>query len=249
MPIAPNFNSIYTHEWDINFTQCAPNGYLNYVNLCNLLQLTAAEHSIVGGLSFNDMQRFDQAWVLSRIRVEITELPKWQDKVMVKTWIESLQGANSVRNIEMYLNERKIVGASTFWAVLNTKLRKSEALALPHDHFEKFPEWHATKIPISRINVLKETEIVTERKVALSDLDIVNHANNVKYLEWCFDAMDIKPILKMQLQNFEMNFLRELNLGDEVQVNAVAGEKPQLFTVTKGGKVCFATQLEWRAER
>ena len=245
MPLSPQFSSIYESEWTINFTQCAPNGYLNYVSLCNLLQLTAAEHSIVGGLSFNDMQQFDQAWVLSRIRVEITELPKWQDKVIVKTWIESLQGAHSIRNIEMYSDGKKMVGAATFWAVLNTKLRKSEALALPHGHFEKYPEWHSTEKPVSRINVLKETDIVAERTVALSDLDIVNHANNVKYLEWCFDAMELKPILKMELQSFEMNFLRELNLGDDVQVNAVVAEKPEFFTVTKDGKVCFGLQLEW----
>jgi acyl-CoA thioesterase FadM len=78
------------------------------VDLCNLLQLTAAEHSILGGLSFNDMQVFHQAWVLSRIRVEVTALPKWQDKVTVKTWIEDLHGARSVRNIEMYLDGKKL---------------------------------------------------------------------------------------------------------------------------------------------
>ena len=246
MPISQQFTSVYETEWTVNFTQCAPNGYLNYVNLCNLLQLTAAGHSIVGGLSFNDMQQFDQAWVLSRIRVEISGLPKWQDKVVVKTWIESLHGAQSIRNIEMYLNGKKIVGAATLWAVLNTKLRKSEALALSHDHFEKFPDWHSTEKPVSRISVLKETQIVAERKVALSDLDIVNHANNVKYLEWCLDSMDLKPILKMELRSFEMNFLRELNLNDGVQVNAVFTEKPEFFTVTKDGKVCFAMQLEWK---
>lgn len=245
MPIAANFTSVYFHQWEINFTQCAPNGYLNYVNLCNLLQLTAAEHSILGGLSFNDMQVFDQAWVLSRIRVEIDELPKWQDKVVVKTWIENLQGANSIRNIEMYLDGKKIVGATTFWAVLNTKLRKAEALALPHGHFEKFPDEHATEKPLSRINVLRDTETIAERKVVLSDLDIVNHANNVKYLEWCFDTMDTKPIVKMQLKSLEMNFLRELNWGDAVQINCIPGEKPDFFTVTKNGKVCFGLQMDW----
>jgi medium-chain acyl-[acyl-carrier-protein] hydrolase len=246
MPISQNFTSVYSHEWEINFTQCAPNGYLNYVNLCNLIQLTAAEHSIAGGLSFNDMQQFDQAWVLSRIRVEISELPKWQDKIMTKTWIESLEGANSVRNIEMYLDGKKIVGATTFWATMNTKARKSEALALPHDHFEIFPDWHSTSIPTSRINYLRETAIVAERKVALSDLDIVNHANNVKYLEWCLDAMDSKPILKQELQYFEMNFLRELNLGDVVQVNVLENDRPEFFTISKEGKVCFALEISWK---
>jgi hypothetical protein len=54
-----------------------PNGYLKYTDLCNMLQLTAS-HSDMGGISFSDMQEFNQAWVLSKMRVEITELPKWR---------------------------------------------------------------------------------------------------------------------------------------------------------------------------
>ena len=246
MPVAPSFSSVYEHQWTVNFTQCAPNGYLTYVSLCNLLQLTAAEHSILGGLSFNDMQKFDQAWVLSRIRVEITELPKWQDTITTKTWIESLQDGTSIRNIEMYLNGKKIVGASTLWVVLNTKLRKAEALALSHDHFEKFPERHATLLPSARINFLRETEVVAQRTVALSDLDIVNHANNVKYFEWCLDTMPFKPILNQELKSFEMNFLRELNWGDAVQINAAADDKAEFFTISKEGKICFALQMHWK---
>ncbi|WP_300568247.1 acyl-ACP thioesterase domain-containing protein [Flavobacterium sp.] len=245
MAIASNFTSIYSHEWDINFTQCAPNGYLKYVDLCNLLQLTAAEHSIIGGLSFNDMQVHHQAWVLSRIRVEINALPKWQDKVTVKTWIESLEGSRSIRNIEMYLNGEKIVGATTFWAVFNTQLRKAEPLTLPHEHFEKYPEHKATIANFSRLNIIQETEKVTERTVVLSDLDIVNHVNNVKYLEWCLDTLHPKSILKQEVKNFEMNFLRELNLNDQVDINISKEEGQNFFSVTKEGKVCFALVLEY----
>jgi hypothetical protein len=39
-----------------------PNGYLKYTDLCNM-QLTAASHSDMGGISFSDMQEFNQAWV------------------------------------------------------------------------------------------------------------------------------------------------------------------------------------------
>lgn len=242
MPISENFTSVYSHDWEINFTQCAPNGFLKYVDLCNLLQLTAAEHSIVGGLSFNDMQEHHQAWVLSRIRVEILELPKWQDRVTVKTWIESLEGNKSIRNIEMYLNDIKIAGATTYWAVFNTQLRKSEPLALPHEHFEKFPDWKATTKSFSRININEETKTVGERNVLLSDLDIVNHANNTKYLEWCLDTLNPKTILKKQIKAFEMNFLRELNWNDTVIINS--NDNQTHFTVSKNDKVCFAMQLE-----
>ncbi|MCG2612048.1 thioesterase [Flavobacterium sp. SM15] len=242
MPVSPNFTSIYSHEWEINFTQCAPNGFLKYVDLCNLLQLTAAEHSILGGLSFNDMQKHHQAWVLSRIRIEIDSLPKWQDKVVVKTWIESLEGNKSIRNIEMYLNDEKIVGATTYWAVFNTQLRKSEPLALPHEHFEKYPDNHASKKGFSRINILQDTNKLTDKAVVLSDLDIVNHVNNTKYLEWCLDTLPPKSVLKHEIKALEMNFLRELNWNDAVEIHS--DETKTFFSVTKDSKTCFALQLE-----
>jgi len=71
MPIASHFTSVFEQNWKINFTQCTPNGNLKYTDLCNLLQITAASHSEIGGISFKDMQLFHQAWVLSRMRVEL----------------------------------------------------------------------------------------------------------------------------------------------------------------------------------
>ncbi|AOW10678.1 acyl-[acyl-carrier-protein] thioesterase [Flavobacterium gilvum] len=246
MPISENFTSILSKEWEINFTQCTPNGFLKITDLCNLLQLTAAAHSEVGGISFTDMQEFDQAWVLSRMRVEITELPKWRDTVTVKTWINSLENSRSVRALEMYLNGRKIVGSETFWAVFNTQARRPEPLALPYEHFELYPDNRATEMGFSKINLPQEKEIVFERTVSLSDLDIVNHANNVKYLEWCLDLVDENKILSQQIHSFEMNFLKELSLKDKVIIHECINENDVVFSITKEDKTCFALQLNWK---
>jgi medium-chain acyl-[acyl-carrier-protein] hydrolase len=246
MPIAPDFTSVYSHNWEINFVQCMPNGLLKHTELCNLLQLTAGYHAEKGGLSFSDMQTKHQAWVLSRMRVEIEALPRWRDVVTVKTWIYDLQGSRSIRALELYVGDKKIVGCVTFWAVLNTQLRRPEALGLPHEHFEKFPERAATAEAFKKINLDRETQTVGSRKVVLSDLDIVNHANNVKYLEWCLDCLDPKPILKQQLQSLDMNFIRELTLGDEVVLESATGENQTYFSVNKAGKPCFALELNWK---
>jgi len=211
MSISPNFTSILSKDWEINFLQCYPNGYLKYTELCNLFQLTAAIHSEVGGISFSDMQKFHQAWVLSKMRIEIKRLPKWTDTVTVKTWIKSLENSRSTRCLELYLGEEKIVGCETFWAVFNTKTRRPEALALPHEHFKKFPNDNATKKSYSKINLQQEFEEIAERNILLSDLDIVNHANNVKYLEWCLDFLETKLLLKQELLSFEMNYLKGYN--------------------------------------
>jgi acyl-ACP thioesterase len=246
MPIAPNFTSILSKDWVINFTQCAPSGYLKYTDLCNILQLTAAAHSEIGGISFSDMQEFNQAWVLSKMRVEIDALPKWGDIVTVKTWINSLENSCSVRALEMYVNGKKIVGSETFWAVFNTQKRRPEALALPFEHFELYSDTRATNHGFSKINLNHEKEIVFEKTVFLSDLDIVNHVNNVKYLEWCLDHVDEKLILNQQIESFEMNFLKELSLKDIVIIHESLDENSTTFSITKENKNCFALQLNWK---
>ncbi|MFV8271123.1 acyl-[acyl-carrier-protein] thioesterase [Flavobacterium sp. GT2N3] len=246
MPISPNFTSILSKDWEINFTQCAPNGFLKYTDLCTILQLTAAEHSEIGGISFTDMQEFNQAWVLSRMRVEISKLPKWGDTVTVKTWINSLENSRSVRALEMHVNEEKMVGSETFWAVFNTQKRRPEALALPYQHFELFPEKRATLEGFSKINFNNEKEIVFEKKVFLSDLDIVKHVNNVKYLEWCLDLIDEKLILHQKIKSFEMNFLKELSLKDKVIIHESISDRETVFSITKEDKTRFALQLNWK---
>lgn len=243
MPISPNFTSIFSKDWEINFTQCMPNGFLKYTDLCNLLQLTAAAHSEVGGISFSDMQEFNQAWVLSRMRVEITDLPKWKDIVTVKTWINTLENSRSVRALEMYVNGTKIVGCETFWAVFNTKIRRPEALALPFEHFELYPELKATDEAFSKINISNEKELLFEKTVVLSDLDIVNHVNNVKYLEWCLDFVEDDFILNQKIESFEMNFLKELSLKDKVVIHEKLTTDKLIFSITKEDKNCFALQL------
>lgn len=243
MPIAPHFTSVLSKDWEINFTQCAPNGFLKYTDLCNLLQLTAAAHSETGGISFTDMQQFDQAWVLSRMRVEVYKLPKSGDKVTVKTWINSLENSRSVRALEMYLNGEKIIGCETFWAVFNTKKRRPEALALPFEHFELYPEKRATNDGFSKISLNNEKELVFTKAVFLSDLDIVNHVNNVKYLEWCIDFVDVNLILNQKIESFEMNFMKELSLRDQIIIHETVLDNSIIFSITKEDKNCFALQL------
>lgn len=239
MPISPNFTSILEQEFEINFLQCYPNGLLKYTELCNMFQITAGLHADLGGISFSDMQAHHQAWVMSKMRLEIIRLPKWRDKVRVKTWIKSLENSRSTRCLELYLGEEKLAGCETYWAVLNTQIRRPENLALPHEHFQKFPGNSATEKSVQRINLDVPFEKFVDYKVQLSDLDIVNHANNVKYLEWCLNLVDKKLVLKQQIKGFEMNFLKELNLNDE----AVISKNENTYIISKDNKVCYALDL------
>jgi len=244
MPISKDFTSVLEQTWEINFLQY-PNGYLKYTDLCNLLQLTAAVHAELGGISFTDMQQFDQAWVLSKMKVDVKKMPRWKDTVRIKTWINSLENSRSIRCLEMYLGDEKIIGCETFWAVFNTTTRRPENLALPHHHFEKFPENKATNTAFSRIDISVVKTVIAEKKVVISDIDIVNHANSVKYLEWCLDYENIELLLSQQLTGFEMNYLKEVSLGSVLIIEKNSMPHESLFTVSNSEKVNFALKLNW----
>jgi acyl-ACP thioesterase len=246
MPISKDFNSILTKDWEINFLQCYPNGYLKYTDLCNILQLTAGVHAEMGGISFSDMQEHHQAWVLSRMRVEIIRLPKWRDVITVKTWINSLENSRSIRCLELYAGDEKIVGCETFWAVFNTQTRRPENLSLPHVHFEKYPNDRATEIQFSKIDIPMDKTFVTEKAILLSDLDIVNHANSVKYLEWCLDNVEPNLLLNQKLESFEMNYLKEVSLEDTITIEKSHIEKTTVFTINANNKTSFALQLNFK---
>jgi acyl-ACP thioesterase len=200
----------------------------------------------MGGLSFSDMQVFHQAWVLSRMRVEVTELPKWRDIVTVKTWIVEMQGSKSIRALEWYVGDKKLGGSLTYWVVLNTTLRKKEKLALPFEHFQLFPDQLATEKSFDKITLDPITNLLKNKTVELSDLDIVNHANNVKYLEWCLDCINPTLLLKNDIKAFDMNFLRELHWHDEIALKATLEKNPKQYTVVKNQKICFALELDYK---
>ena len=191
-----------------------------------------------------DMQVFHQAWVLSRMRIEIKRLPKWRDVVRVKTWIKSLENSRSVRCMELYIGDEKIVGCETFWVVMNTKTRKPEALALPHEHFEKFPKDSACEKEFSKIKIPEKLVFASTKTIQLSDLDIVNHANSIKYLEWCLDYVDYKVLLKQEIKAFEMNYLKEVALHELITINKNEADSNSIITVSKEDKICFALELE-----
>lgn len=241
--INPYFTSKYSHQWNINFLQCYPNGILKYTDLCHIFQLTAGIHADLGGLSFTAMQKDNQAWVLTNMRIEIEKLPKWRDEVEVKTWIVEMNGGKSVRAIALFLDQKMIASALTEWVVMDTKTRKSSQLTLPFDHFELFPDDNPIVGKIKKIEIPKERVVLDHYLTKISDLDIVGHVNNVKYVEWCLDRIPVDLILEQKIKSFDLNFIRELHLKDEISISQCNNESSLTLSIFKNQKISFATEI------
>lgn len=210
MPISPDFTSIYSQSFEIDYFDCDLNGHLKIVDLCAKIQMVASHHSVLGGISFWDLQEHNQAWVVTKFKIEIDQMPKWQDCIKITTWIELLDGVRSVRNFEVFLDGKKIIAASSLWVILNTARRRPEPMKLPHEHFEKFNTKIALEKPFSTFTTDNTTTVLATDKVKYSDLDMVNHVTNIKYLEWVIDAVHETNFPIGSIKSVDMLFKREL---------------------------------------
>ena len=242
MPISPLFTSIYEQEIQIDFLNCYPNGNLRHTDLCNIMQRVAGFHAELGGVSFSDMQNYNQAWVLSRILIEIKRLPIWKDTIKVKTWINSLENSKSIRCIEIYHNGEKIVGCETFWVAFNTTTRRPEIASISHEHFEKYDS-KATLRNVEKIKIDYDMQNITTQKVVISDLDIVNHVNSFKYLEWCLNTEKLTFLLENKIKLIEMNFLKELSLNDCYTVQKTNLSNEVVYTVNSEANTNFVLKV------
>lgn len=244
MPVSPFFKSKHYKEWNVYFPQCYPNAFLKLQEMANYFQITASEHAILGGVGFNDLQEFNQSWVLNRMRIEIDEMPGWMNQIEVNTWVEELRGAKSTRNFTIEREGKKLVGVSSLWAIFNTERRRPDVLTINTDHIERFPELHATEKPHQKINLDVEFTEKFEYQVQFSDIDILNHVNNTKYLEWCLNHINPKIVLENQIKAIDLNFMKEVSLGENVMIEKSTSDQLIVFKISKNEKPCFACQFE-----
>ena len=238
---------IFQMDYWMNFTQCYPNGQIKFSELNNLLQLTASEHAENIGFGYRTMLKAKQSWVLSRMLIEVDSLPRYMEKITIRTWIQEFTGSRTLRNFEVLQHDQILVRASSLWVVFNMATRRADKIAIDSQYHDILSDRSSTHANVAKVDGSIPFHTIAEYRIKLSDLDIVNHANNVKYMEWCFDAIDPKIILNGSIKSLEMNFLKELKYNDVVLINeSDKAEDTVTYNIQKEDKIHFLMKLGLR---
>jgi hypothetical protein len=70
-----------------------------------------------------------------------------------------------------------------------------------------------------------DLRVCETRSVKYADLDVVGHVNNVKYIEWCTDAVDPDLVMEEGISGFSINFISEARLGEQVEIRCSSLQK------------------------
>ena len=199
--------------------QCDRYGYLRPIMLMNFLQGAAATHADELGAGRTYCEAHNIAWVVTHYMIDIIELPKFKDMVVLKTWPSMHNGLRSYRDFEIRNKEdgRLMIRATSQWVLINLNTRRLLRLneELPDwdsidervwdTAFNKAPKFDATK-----------THVV---KCRFDDVDVNQHINNAVYAVWATETVGFEFRNTHRLSGVEIYFEHEISADTpEVQI-------------------------------
>lgn len=182
--------------------------------ICNILQEVAGRHANARKIGFFELKEKGLFWALSRLRIKLYGYANWQDTITVQTWVHKMRGPISYRNFNLTDAQGKLLAsACTLWSAVDVEARRPARIAandfpILTDRLPGCGEPEKLKAP-TRVD--RETTYT----VRYSDLDMVEHVNNVRYLTWLIDTYG-RYNLEARPTFLEINYLGETGLGDSV---------------------------------
>lgn len=191
-------------------------GHLTMGVLGNHLLNCAGFHATDRGFGIATLNEENYTWVLSRLAIELDEMPYQYEDFSIQTWVENVYRLFTDRNFAILNKDGKKIGyARSVWAMINLNTRKpADLLAL---HGGSIVDYIADEpCPIDKPSRIKLTtqEVSATLTAKYSDIDINGHVNSIRYIEHILDLFPIELYRSKQIRRFEMAYVAESYYGD-----------------------------------
>lgn len=194
-------------------------GKLAWHELGNRILAAAGKHADSHGFGMKQLLPQNLAWVLSRMIVEVHDMPKVNEQYYIETWIRSIYRTFTDRCFAITRSDNSVLGyAYTTWALINTETRMPVNLEnIPGGGFANFvdAEKKCEVAPFSRIRV-KDCEPERVITAYYNDIDINQHVNSIRYIEHILDLFSIEEFSKKSIAGVEIAYHGEAHYGDRL---------------------------------
>ncbi|MBN2571305.1 MAG: hypothetical protein JXA68_04195 [Ignavibacteriales bacterium] len=207
-----------TEKFKIRANESDKNGFVKMSSLVGYLIEIAGEDADKLNFGFDDLDMHGKYWVLSRLLIEIKELPKWRDEIVIMTWPKGINKLFALRDfVILDKREVEIIKVTSAWLVLDRKTNRPCKVEDVISDFNCIIKKDSIEFLPNKIGISNEVKFIYSKKVLSSDIDVNLHVNSCKYIDWVIDCLDkqIENIL-----SFQINFLSSAKLNDIIELRA-----------------------------
>lgn len=177
---------------------------------------TADSYALNRGFDVAKQGEEQYTWVLSRLAIELEDLPRKHEEFSIQTWVEKVYRLFADRNFAILNKEGKAIGyVRSVWAMISMETRKPADLLALHGECitNSICEMECPIAKQGRVKVIQEKP-VAEYLTKYSDIDINGHVNSIKYMEHILDLFSLDVFQEKSLKRFEIAYVAESYYGD-----------------------------------
>lgn len=212
-----------------------------------IFQDMASRHAVYLGVDDSSLLKNDNAmWVVSKTKVKINKLPRWNDEIRVRTWPMGAEGVRCNRCYQIIKDGEVLINGITEWVIIDAttrSLRKIETTSYPND-----VDWIKEKSIEDRFRRFKddftEEDLVYKRLIRSGDIDVTHHVNNVTYITMLLDTFSVVELENMTIGEMEVSYLNESLEGELLSIFKKKREDGTYFSIKKeDGRVVLMGHL------
>lgn len=205
----------YAEKFTIRANEVDNHGKATLPSLFSLFQEVAGNHALKLNFDISQLQEQNLTWMLHRMDVNIFRFPEWREEITIETWPAAGDALRAYRDYRILDKTGDLLGVClSYWLMINLKTRRparmpEEVLNMRLKNIE-----HVLEPKSTRLKPFQNADESYSLKVRNSDLDMNNHVNNARYVEWIMEHYSDTD--SSRIKAIDIQFLKESVGGDSI---------------------------------
>jgi medium-chain acyl-[acyl-carrier-protein] hydrolase len=160
-------------------------------------------------------EKYNVAWILIRIRVDVFRHPKWNEEITIETWPLEPKTLEFERDFVIRDSHGNvIIKAVSTWIILDIKSRRIKKSNTINPVYPDVRTDRAIECQLGKFKHKGELEIAYKKVIGYSDIDLNRHLNNSRYIDFIMDCFTLENHDQYCVDSIEVSFNNEALPGD-----------------------------------
>lgn len=227
-------------------------GIASPTTILTLLEETAADHCSNINYSLYQLAEKSIGWVLISGIMKMERYPGYKENITIRTWLSKYTTIKGVRHNIIYDELNNIIGrAKSLWIFFDIAQRRPIPIFDDIKERWSFCNEESIDYDISKkIEPVKEPDYELKFKINGYDTDMINHVNNIRYLQWIVESIPDEITDNYYLYSVDGRFTAEAYYGQTI-VSLTKNDiqdKSFIHSIKIEGtdKVCAVAKTIWK---
>lgn len=215
------------------------NGIAKTSALMRYIQSAAQTQLTENGMSYEELKAMKRGFILSRIRMEVSEPIKAYTPLTAITYPCESRGYSFLRCYELLRDGISVARAIAVWALIDTENR---SLVRVNDFDLNLPTCQPNDLVLGHIKMPSELVDIGGYGVHYGDVDQNRHMNNTKYPDMYSNFL---PLEGKMIKSINIHYNNEASIGEKLRICRIQeGNKFFFRTIRADGKTNSEAEIE-----